>query len=191
VPPIPPGPASGVDSKRPRLGSVSYARWLLYVQASIWGLLCAGAVVNSISSYPWLDPALTIGAASGCGVLAAAKAGLGLWIPRGSDRTRHVVIAVESVMAGFGVLLALPLAVPQGGAALALACLVGGVLSLVAVIALTQPPAKQYFAPRSGNVAQADPTSRSGDEGSTSFWRRALVQSQYCPRSHTSPGAPA
>ena len=63
-------------------------------------------------------------------------------------------------MAGLGALLTLPAAVPEGGGIPALACLVGGGLSLLAAIGLTKPPARQYFAAPSREVTQANPTSR-------------------------------
>ena len=152
--------------------SVSYARALLYLQASIWGLLCVGAIVNATSSSPWLDPALTIGAAGTCGALAGAKAWLGHRISRGSDRTRQGAIVVEMLMACLGALLTLLSGTP-GGAILAVPCLVGGGLSLAAVIMLMQPPARQYFIVPRREAATANPASRPGERGSAPFWRLA------------------
>jgi hypothetical protein len=74
-------------------------------------------------------------------------------------------------MACLGVLLTLPAAIPEGSGIPALACLVGGSLSLTAAIGLTRPPAKQYFATQSSEVTQAEPTSRPDDGGSAPFWR--------------------
>ena len=151
-------------------GSISYARRLLYLQASIWGLLCVLGVLSATSSSPVLGPALTLGAAGVAGAAAGAKAWLGHRILRRSDSTRHVVIVVESLMACLGALLTLPAAIPEGGGLPALACLVGGGLSLAAVIGLTQPPARQYFAVPGSEVIQANPASRPDGGGSARFW---------------------
>jgi len=150
--------------------SVSYARALLYLQASIWGLLCVAAIVNATSSSPWSGPALTIGAAGTCGALAGAKTWLGHRISRGSDRTRHGVIVVETLMACLGALLTLISVIP-GGAILAMPSLVGGGLSLAAVIVLMQPPARQYFTMPARKAAKANPASRPDERGSVPFWR--------------------
>ena len=175
MPPMPPAPAVDADPRRWMPPSVSHARELLYLQASIWGLLCIGALLNATSPNPLFGPALMLAAASICGALAAAKAWLGHRIPRGSDRTRQAVIVVESVMACLGALLTLPAAIPEGGAIPALACLVGGGLSLRATIGLTKPPARQYFAPPGSEVTQANPTSQQDDRGSAPFWHLAPV----------------
>lgn len=153
--------------------TVSFARGLLYLQASIWGVICGGAVANAASSNPWLDPALMFGAGGVAGTLAAAKAWLGHRIARGSDRTRQGVIVVESLMACLGALLTLPALIPEGGGIPALACLVGGGLSLRAAVWLTQPPARQYFAPPGSEDTQANPITRPTDGGSAPYWRLA------------------
>jgi hypothetical protein len=153
--------------------TVSFARGLLYLQASIWGLLCVGAVVNAASPSPWLDPALMLAAGVAAGALAGVKAWLGHRIARGSDRTRQGVIVAESFMACLGALLTLPALIPEGGGIPALACLVGGGLSLRAAIWLTQPPARQYFARPGSEDTQANPTPRLSDGGNASYWRLA------------------
>lgn len=79
-----------------------------------------------------LDPDLMLSAAGVAGTAAGLKAWLGHRIPRGSRGTRHEVIVVKSLMACLGALLTLPAAIPEGGGIPALACLVGGCLSLAA-----------------------------------------------------------
>ena len=73
-------------------------------------------------------------------------------------------------MAYIGVTLSVPLLVPQGGVILALPCLVGGGLSLIAVIALMGPTARQYFALWCGEVAEPNLARRPDDESSAPFW---------------------
>ena len=171
MPPMPPGTAVDVDPSRRIPPSVSYAREILYLQASIWGLLCVGATLNAASSHPWFDPALTFCAAGVAGALAGGKAWLGHRISQGSNKTRQAVIVVESFMACLGALLTLPAAIPEGGGVPALACLVGGGLSLKAAIGLTKPPARQYFVAPGSEVTRANLTSRSNEGGSAPFWR--------------------
>ncbi len=153
--------------------TVGFARGLLYLQACIWGLLCAGAVVSAASPGPVLDPALLVAVGVAAGSLAVAKAWLGHRITRGSDRTRQGVVVVESAMACLGAFLALPAAIPPGGGIAALACLVGGGLSLRAATWLTRPPARQYFAPPGGEDTSANPESRPDDGDSARYWRLA------------------
>jgi hypothetical protein len=177
VPPRPPTLPIGVEARQPRPGPVSYARWLLFLQASIWGLLCVGAIVNSAHPKPWFDPAFTTSAAIICGLLAAAETWLGLSMPRGSDKMRHAVIALESFMACLGAVLTLFFAIPQGGFIPAVACLSGGGMSLVAAIGLIRPPARQHFTRDGNEGAHPHAGSRGDDHGSTSFWRLTqLVQ---------------
>jgi hypothetical protein len=149
--------------------TVGFAFGLLYLQASIWGLLCVGAVVWAASAPAYLAVLLAVGTVAGA--IAGAKAWLARRIPRGSDRTRQWVVAVECVMAGLGALLTLPLLIPEGGGVPALACLVGGGLSLRAAIWLSQPPARQYFARPGSEGTPA--ISRPGNEGGAPYWRLA------------------
>jgi hypothetical protein len=153
--------------------AVGFALGLLYLQAAIWGLLCVGAVVIAATPRPAADTAVLLAVGAVAGALAGAKAWLAHRIARGSDRTRQGVIVVESVMGGLGALLTLPLLIPEGGGVPALACLVGGGLSLTAAIWLTKPPARQYFAAPGSEDTQANQISRPGDEGSAPCWRLA------------------
>jgi hypothetical protein len=168
---VPLVPAVDVDPRRWMPGSVRYARGLLYLQASIWGLLCVLGILSATSPSPVFGPALMLVATGVAGSVAAAKTWLGHRIPRGSDNTRHGVIVVESLMACLGALLTLPVAIPEGGGVPALACVVGGGMSLAAAIGLAQPPARQYFAPAGSEIAEANPASRPDGGGSAPFWR--------------------
>lgn len=155
--------------------AVSYARGLLYLQASVWGLLCVVAILNVLEPRPWIGLAPTLGTAGVAAALTGVKAWLGYRMPLGSDRTRQGVIVIESVMACLGALLTLPMLIAPGGGIPALACLVGGGLSLRAAIELTKPPARQYFARPGGEVAQANPTLGQDDRGGAAFWRALLL----------------
>src|SRR5258708_2868873 len=123
--PTPPTPlVPAVDRLMPR--SVSYARALLYLQASIWGLVCVVAILLALSARSASlarsplyelshDPALAFGAAGVAAALAGAKAWLGHRIYRGSNRTRQTVIVVECLMACLGAVLCFLTANLDGG----------------------------------------------------------------------------
>jgi hypothetical protein len=74
-------------------------------------------------------------------------------------------------MAGFGAVLCLLTANLDGGFIPFCAGFGGGILSLVAAIWLTKPPARQYFARPSSGVTLAKPASRPSDGASARFWR--------------------
>ena len=174
---------------------VSLAQELLYCQASIWGLISGGCLTWSLLAItratsnpgPWLITTALIAAAV-AGVLAAAKARLGYWIPRGTDRTRQAVVRVEFSMACLGALATIPAMLPEGGGIYALAALVGGGLSLAAAIGLEKPPAREYFAAPGTQVAQSSVASQPDGERSAQFrhirpnaqWRRQLACAVDC-----------
>ncbi len=148
--------------------AVSFARALLYLQASIWGLLC---VVVIYALHPSGHTALALSAAAVLGALAGAKAWLGQRLSRRADWTRQVVVVVEWAMGCGGALLTFPLLVPNGGVMLAVPFAVGSGLSLIAAIGLTKPPARQYFSRPSSEVTREKPAPRPDDEDSAPFWR--------------------
>jgi hypothetical protein len=149
--------------------AVSYARAILYLQASIWGLLCLAGTVSAAEPHPIIFPAGMLAASGVAGALAGTKARLGFRISRGGDVTRRAVVMVESCMACLGALMVMLLIVPGSGLP-SLASLVGGGLSLAAAIGLAQPPAKRYFATRSGEVTPAISPAHPDDGGGTLFW---------------------
>jgi len=144
---MPPGAYSGAGAQWPAPSSVRYARGLLFVQASIWALMAVAAIVNSVESYPWFGTGWTIAVVGVCSVLAAAKAWLGVRVPRGLNWTRQAVIVTEFAMTGFAIVLCLAsfnLDLPVGLAFFA--GFVGGILSLVAAAWLARPSVRQFFA---------------------------------------------
>jgi hypothetical protein len=177
IPPMRPIRVVSSDPRRPQPASVRYARSLVYVQALIWGLICVVALVNATAPVPVASRALVLSAAGVAAALAGAKAALGRRIPRGWGETRIAVIVAEALMAclgALGAMVSLPAAAASPfGAPVGLACLVGGALSLVAVIALAQPPARQYFGSPDYEVERARPVPRPGDGGSALFGRVA------------------
>lgn len=124
---------------------------LLYLQAAIWALLSAGVVAAgsmTLASTPAskvttvvLTSALTVATAS----FAAAKFRLAGRLPRGGHQTRETVISVETLMAGFAVLLLLVLAISVFGLVLAPPVIIGGIMSARVARGLTLPPARQYL----------------------------------------------
>lgn len=117
------------------------------------------------------DSILAFGASGVAAALAGAKAWLGSRISHRSVRTRQTVIVVECLMAGFGAVLCLLTANLDGGFIPFCAGFGGGIMSLVAAIWLTRPPARQYFARPGSGVTLANPASRPGDGASAPFWR--------------------
>jgi hypothetical protein len=126
---------------------VSYAQGLLFVQASIWGLLGAAAIVNAVESYPLFGQGWTIAVVGVCSVLAAAKAWLGARLPAGLRWIRQEVIVIEFAMTAFASVLCLVtfnLNLPEGLAFFA--GFAGGIMSLAAAVWLARPSARQFFA---------------------------------------------
>jgi hypothetical protein len=143
---MPPGAHGGTGAQWPAPSSVSYARGLLFVQAFIWGLLGAAAIVNAVESYPLFGTGWTIAVVGVCCVLAAVKAWLGARVPRGLHWTRQEVIVTEFAMTAFAIVLCLVtfnLNLPEGLAFFA--GFAGGIMSLVAAAWLATPPARQFF----------------------------------------------
>jgi hypothetical protein len=159
-------------------GFVIYAQGLLYVQACIWGLMCIVAILLALTTRSATpggsrlvhEPDLAFGAAGVALALAGAKAWLGRRISCRSAGTRQAVIVVECLMAGFGGVLCFLTANLDGGLIPFCAAFFGGIMSLVAAIGLTTPPAGQYFATPSRDT-HLNPTSRPGDAGNAPFWR--------------------
>jgi len=126
---------------------VEFARGLLFVQASIWGLLGAVAIISAADSYPLFGWGWTIAVIGVCCVLAPAKGWLGVRVPRGLLWTRQAVIVAELAMTVFAIVLCLVtfnLDLPVGLAFFA--GFAGGIMSLVAAAWLATPPARQFFA---------------------------------------------
>jgi hypothetical protein len=126
--------------------SVSYAQGLLFVQAFIWGLLGAAAIVNAAEPSPVLGTGWTIAVVGvGC-VLAAAKAWLGVRVPRGLRWVRQAVIVTEFAMTAFAIVLCVATFNLEFPAGLAFfAGFAGGIMSLVAAAGLASPSARQFF----------------------------------------------
>lgn len=163
-------PALGSGQRKPP--SVIYPQILLFVQAGCWALGAVGGlvtyVVTGANGMPWPLGCLPLAWLALTGGLATAKLLLGLRLSRGrSKRTWWAVIATELVMTGFGVLwLAMP------AYAFIMLGMSGACLSVAAVLCMTRPRARRYF---------ADPDAVPGIPGSDApsgpvgFWWLALT----------------
>jgi hypothetical protein len=105
-------------------------------------------------------PVWAFAAASVAAALTGAKIWLGVRITHRSRRIRQTVMIVEYLMVGFAVVLCLLTFNLDGGTIPFFAGIVGGIMSLIAAIVLNEPPARQYFAERRGQVTPAIPESR-------------------------------
>jgi hypothetical protein len=148
--------------------SVSYARALVFLQATCWGLMCLVAIswaLTAKSAPPGgipveHHPVWASATASLAAGLTGAKIRLGVRISHRSRRIRQTVMIVEYMMVGFAVVLCLLTFNLDGGTIPFFAGIVGGFMSLIAAIVLNEPPARQYFAERRGQVTPTIPESR-------------------------------
>jgi hypothetical protein len=168
-------PVHPAARRQPKPPSVRYPQVLLFVQAGFWALAAAialsayaAALVDNetwpVAAVPFAWPALA-------GGLATAKIMLGLRLDRSpSKRTRRAVIGTELAMTVFGVLW---LAVPAYG--YIILGFFGACLSLAAVVCMTRPRARHYFAAPGAVPGTPDPAAPSRPAG---FWALALASPQ-------------
>jgi hypothetical protein len=148
--------------------SVSYARALLFLQATCWALMCLVAIfwaLTAKSAPPggiplWHHPVWAFATASVAATLAGAKIWLGVRISHRSRKIRQTVMIAEYMMVGFAVVLCLLTFNLDGGTLPFLAGIVGGIMSFIAAIELNEPPATQYFAEPRGQVTPTIPETR-------------------------------
>jgi len=160
--------------RRPKPPSVNYPQILLFVQAGFWAFAAASILIADVvglangtlplAAVPLAWPALA-------GGLAAAKIMLGLRVGRRPSKgIWRAVIGAELAMTVFGVLW---LAVPAYG--FIIAGFFGACLSLAAVVCMTRPRARQYFAGPDAVAGTPDPDALSGP---ARFWALGLASRQ-------------
>ena len=108
------------------------------------------------------------------GTFAAAKFWLAYRLPRGTQRTREAVIAVETLMGGFAGLVLLFLTVSGYGLILSPPFIIGGIMCVRVVRGLTKPPAELYFDANDAVDAQSA-NLRSPDGGSPAQFQGYLA----------------
>jgi prophage maintenance system killer protein len=173
--PSPRKPVQPAARRQPKPPSVRYPQILLFVQAGFWAVaaavglsIYAVALVHNGTSprasilFAW--PAIVSG-------LAIAKVMLALRLDRSpSKRVWWAIIATELAMTVFGVLW---LAVPAYG--VVMLGFFGACLSLAAVVCMTRPRARQYFA---APAVAAGPPDPDASRGPARFWALALPGQQ-------------
>jgi hypothetical protein len=157
--------------RQPKPPSVRYPQVLLFVQAGFWALAAAIALcadVAALAKQTWPPGAVPLAWSALAGGLAIGEVMLGLGLDRSpSKRMWRAVIGAELAMTGFGVLW---LAVPAYG--FIILGFFGACLSLAAVVCMTRPRARQYFAGPAAVPGTPDPDAPSGPAG---FWALALA----------------
>lgn len=135
--------------------SVSYACGLLAVQAVLWATAALG-VISVWADRGHLSPAISGGTAeyllTGIAAfvltagLAAGSALLSVSVSRGQPWARRIAVGLETLMVGFGLLIAHTASAGDviGAELVALAGLVGSGLSLAAAIGLLLPRARHF-----------------------------------------------
>ena len=142
--------AAGAASRQQPSKFVQNAVGLLRLQATIWALLSAGMVAGVSASFARTPSKVTMTTFVGIVVLAlaastfaAAKFWLAHRLPRGTQRTREVVITVETLMAGFAGLVLVFLTVTGYGLILSPPFIIGGIMCARVVRGLIKFPAEQ------------------------------------------------
>jgi hypothetical protein len=125
---------------------------LLRLQAIIWAVLAIGLLADGAANLARkpTEGLLTAMVAAAVvaffmGVSSAVNFRLASRLPYGAHQARERVVAIETVMAGFGGLVTLVLAASVFGLILAPPFIVGGIMSARVARGLTRPSALQYF----------------------------------------------